>query len=300
MSKPSFAKTVALRGDPSCREALVRIAREAFRQIAANRAVVLESDAPEGAHQLRIGLTRLRAALKLFRPLLVEAQAGRIARHARNLARAVGALRDADVLIEDIVAPASAVPGADAAAMEALTAALARHRLAMRDAARDALRSADWSALMLELTLWPGTLGDVRALDRPVSDYAGRALDRSWRKVARMGRRIDDLDAEQRHALRRALKRQRYGAEFLQTLYPARKVRPFTRRLKTLQDIFGYMNDVEMARGLDAIALRHGVEPAGLQAAGFTLGWHSARLGAALDHAGAYWRALKRETKFWR
>lgn len=304
--EPAFAAPVSFRGNHSCREVLRRIVGEAFRQITANRKVVLDSDDPEGAHQLRVGLTRLRAALKLFRPLLTESRSARIEAHARTLARAVGELRDVDVLMTDIHAPATAVPGADPEAMAALKAALASHRLAVRDKARAALSSEDWSALMLELTLWPATLGDCRALDRPVSQYARQALDRTWRKIDRMGRRIDDLDAEQRHDMRKGLKKMRYGAEFLRPLYPARAAGDFTRKLKILQALFGYMNDVETARAIETIAARYcltqptHVTALCMKAAGFTLGWHTARLDAAWHDAARDWHALKREKKFWR
>lgn len=298
--QPSFAEPPKLRRRQTCREALILITRETFRQIAANRKVVLETDDPEGAHQLRVGLTRLRAALKLFRPLLEPSRIERLELHARALARSVGQLRDADVLIGDIVAPAAAVAGADAAAFAELEAALAAHRIRMRDRARATLASEEWSALLLELTLLPGTLGDCRRLDERLGRYTRHALDRTWKKVAGKGRRIDELDAEQRHAMRKSLKRLRYGAEFLRKLHDRHRVRPFVKRLRKLQAIFGTMNDVEMSGILYQIANEApGDRGAAMKAAGFTLGWHTARLEAAWHHARADWKTVSRTKKFW-
>ena len=73
--------------------------------------MALETDIAEGAHQLRVGLTRLRAAHRALEPLLDTPAFHQLEDDARAIARAVGELRDADVLIEDIYAPvAGAVP----------------------------------------------------------------------------------------------------------------------------------------------------------------------------------------------
>jgi CHAD domain-containing protein len=56
-------------------------------------------------------LTRLRAAHRALKPLLDTPAFHRLEDDARSMARAVGELRDADVLIEDICSPvAGAVP----------------------------------------------------------------------------------------------------------------------------------------------------------------------------------------------
>ena len=55
------------------------------------------------------------------------------------------------------------------------------------------------------------------------------------------------LDAEQRHEMRKALKNLRYQTEFFAPLFERRDTRRFVEQLKTLQDVFGYINDVRMA-----------------------------------------------------
>lgn len=298
--KPSYAERVKLRANLSCREALLRLVAEGRRQIEANRKVVLETDDPEGAHQLRVGLTRLRAVVRLFDELLDAHKVRRIDMHARNIARTVGALRDDDVLIEEIHAPASLLPGADAAGMAALRQALVARRARHREAARLALQGEDWSALQLELTLWPSMLQTRDDLDRAIGKWAPQALKRTWAKVEKRGRRISALSPEERHSMRKALKRLRYGTEFLQTLYPSRKVRPFAKRMKALQDVFGYLNDVETAGSMLTLqAESPALAGAMHQAIGFTLGWHKARAEASWSDARAQWRELKKAKKFW-
>ena len=66
-----------LEPDHTCAEAFALIVQSAADQIAANRRAVLETVDPAAAHQLRIGLRRLRSALSAFRPLHDTAGAAR-------------------------------------------------------------------------------------------------------------------------------------------------------------------------------------------------------------------------------
>ena len=81
--RPGHAENVELAKGATCREALAAFVQSAMQQIIVNRLVVLETDDPEGAHQLRIGLRRLRSALWAFRPLIdTPSTRGRINMHA--------------------------------------------------------------------------------------------------------------------------------------------------------------------------------------------------------------------------
>ena len=69
-------------------------------------------------------------------------------------------------------------------------------------------------------------------------------------EIRKLGQNLGRLDAEHRHKLRKALKNLRYQAEFFAPLFGRRDAHRFIERLKTLQDVFGYINDVRMAPGL--------------------------------------------------
>ena len=60
---------------------------------------------------------------------------------------------------------------------------------------------------------------------------------------------------EQRHELRKELKKLRYAVEFLSPLYPDKRVAPFLKRLKNLQNVFGELNDAATRQG-DVLAAR--------------------------------------------
>jgi CHAD domain-containing protein len=105
------------------------------------------------------------------RPLVTRGSLEVFERSARDIGRCVGGLRDADVLISGIHAPAAAA-ASDKRGFAELHEALVRDRSVKRDEVRTALRGPDWARLQLYLTLWPSTLEEGGELDKSVSKHA--------------------------------------------------------------------------------------------------------------------------------
>jgi inorganic triphosphatase YgiF len=293
------AELPQLTEDHTCAEALTLIMQSAVQQIAANRMAVLETDDPDSAHQLRIGLRRLRSALLAFRPLSDAPALRDLESHARVLARSVGELRDADVLIEEIYAPVAGIIKTDPG-LPRLREALLAHRAGERKRVRSELCGQQWSVLQLYLALWPRTIEDAKKLSTPVAKFARSALKKRWRKVAESGERLDDLTIEQRHAMRKALKTLRYTAEFFASLYPEHATRQFIKEIRGLQEVFGYLTDVVAAERLNAICHAGcGDSPEAQRAAGYVLGWHNAQAAHAWTEAHKGWQKLAALPRFW-
>jgi inorganic triphosphatase YgiF len=297
--EPQRSEPPRLGTDHTCAQAFARIVQSAAAQIAANRTAVLETDDPDAAHQLRIGLRRLRSALCAFRPLSDTPASRELEGHARVLARSVGELRDADVLIEEIYAPVAGTmrghPG-----LPRLREALLGHRDRMRQRVRAELCGQQWSVLQLYLALWPRTIAGSEALATPVAKFARSALKKRWRKVADSGERLDDLTVEQRHAMRKSLKTLRYTAEFFASLYPEPATRPFIKQIRSLQEVFGYLNDVVAAERLNAICHAGCADsPEAQRAAGYVLGSHNAQAAHAWKDAHKGWQKLDALPRFW-
>ncbi|HJU30631.1 MAG TPA: CHAD domain-containing protein [Hyphomicrobiaceae bacterium] len=292
------AGSLELRSGQSCAEVFGILVHTAAEQIAASRNLVLESEAPAAAHQLRIGLRRLRSALVAFRPLADSPGLRGLEEQARTLAHSVGALRDADVLIEDICGPVTAAMRVDPGLVR-LNEALAAHREEARRRVRLELCSRPWAVLQLKLALCRNG-NDDNALAVPIGDFARSAMRRRWRKVAASGARLEHLSIEERHAMRKALKQLRYTAEFFASLYPARATRRFIKEVRALQEVFGYLNDVAAAERLTAICNTACAEsPEAQRAAGYILGWHNAQAARAWRHAHAGWKKLEAMPRFW-
>ena len=95
------------------------------------------------------------------------------------------------------------------------------------------------------------------------------------------------------------MKKLRYMTEFFAPLFPGNEVKPFVKQLKTLQDVFGYVNDVRMAEQLRTIAAERGEGPDCAVAAGIVLGTHEEKAAETWTHAKQEWRRLKSRDRFW-
>ena len=71
------AERVDLVAGISTRDGFKAIGRACLRQIVGNGPALLKGD-PEGVHQMRVGLRRLRAALSLFAEMLSDPQTAAI------------------------------------------------------------------------------------------------------------------------------------------------------------------------------------------------------------------------------
>ena len=100
------------------------------------------------------------------------------------------------------------------------------------------------------------------------------------------------------HALRKSLKKLRYGIEDLASLYDPQRAKPYARGCKRLLDLLGAINDSAMTDRL--IAQLGGGGAAELEAALATLGdWNGARREQAFHHLGKAWKALRESRPFW-
>ena len=132
---------------------------------------------------------------------------------------------------------------------------------------------------------------------RLARDFAHDALDKRLKKAVKLGRRIETLDGEERHELRKRLKKLRYALHFFSSLYPEEDVKPWLRHLSRMQDVFGGLNDVATAHLiLDGIADGRALKTA----AADVIAWHEKH--AAKDWKGAIslWKRFAGTVPFWR
>src|SRR5262249_58572142 len=110
---------------------------------------------------------------------------------------------------------------------------------------------------------------------------------------------LKKLDAEHRHEMRKALKRLRYQLEFFAPLFGKRDTERFIQRLKTLQEVFGYINDVRMASKLVELQQQSEGGIDGARAASYAVGHHEAQAAHVWRSAGEAWNDLKHARRFW-
>ncbi|PTQ60744.1 inorganic triphosphatase YgiF [Sphingomonas sp. PP-CE-3G-477] len=255
ISKACKTERVALSRTASAADAFEAVAGSCIRQYRLNETILLDQADAEALHQARVALRRLRSAFSIFKPLLDGDEVPHFRSELRWLGSVLGEARDLDVLL------AKAKPGAS------LFQDLIRARDAAYAAVDTALSSDRVRALLLDLTEWLvcgawHTAPSMRdALDAPARQFAAETLHKLRRRVGKRGRSLPTQADEERHEVRKAAKRLRYGAEFFGSLFPgkkrARRYGKFLKSLEKLQDQLGALNDMATAPTvLDRLGLR--------------------------------------------
>lgn len=298
------ARDIALERGFTAADAFHEIIHECADQIATNAEMVRSADGMDPTHQLRIGLRRLRSALWLLSRFTANDEVRRLDGEAAWLAAEAGRLRDLETMY------AAAAKLADAHGDEPGLRLVARRLAALASEERASLRNATRTARVHSLILdamrfaesrgWETGDADPMRRESPALDVAGEALSRCWRNVRRKARKIETLNVEERHALRKQLKKLRYAIEFFATLYDDRKVDRTVRRLRRLQDVFGEVNDAAaMGERLNQADIVDDGDPVLQRGIGWALGAANAHADIAWGHARAEWRELKDGKRFW-
>jgi triphosphatase len=290
---PRQAMPVRLTPDGGTAAAWLAVLGSCADQILANASQIASGEhAPEHVHQLRVGLRRLRSALRLFDGMGAEASLGE---SAAILFRRLGGARDMVVIEGEFAtelidamryagvngdAPTAAPAGDEASPAEVLREA-ASQRLML-----DLLAALHAPAASIE----PDASGAPLAL----RDALARRLNRWHRQVVVDVKRFGELDDASRHRLRKRAKRLRYAAEFSGSLFDRRGLRRYLAGLRALQDRLGAITDVVMA--MHAFARTRDRDPRAM----FALGWLAARHERLIAEAGPDLKAFARVEHFWK
>ena len=239
----SYYKSEPVRLTPgmTAMQAFEAIAFNCIRQYRLNEDVLLAGDGAEAVHQARVGLRRLRSALKLFKPMLKGKKRDVFMAELGWLAGLLGQVRDLDVIMA-------------LTSDTALQAQLKHHRQAAYADLLLALHTHRCRALFLDLSEWLVAGGwrqrkagaKLRAMSARA--FAGSALDKWMGRVLVDDQRIDQLDDAARHAVRKSAKVLRYGVEFFALLFDEKGERKprirFLSYLEDVQDHLGELNDM--------------------------------------------------------
>ncbi len=295
MARPPLIDDVMSR-EEACRAILF----DCLAHLSANIEPV-KSRNPEGLHQLRVALRRLRAAFVSFADTMPAAVD--LNDRAKIIGRTVAPARDADVFLDDLFTQA-------VLRMEPLKAFDVFRKRAEKVRARawnaaikevcspDFKRFEDDVAAAAERLAWP----TQDAIPLPVMVPA--IIERHRRRVMKRGRCLKDMDAHHCHRLRIALKRLRYTAEFFAPLYERKAVKGWLGPLKDLQDRLGHLNDVAQVRSVLGRLMMEETSSASLQAelshaAGLIQGWHQARAERIAEKTLKRWKRFKHAEPFW-
>jgi triphosphatase len=230
-------------------------------------------------HQLRVGIRRLRTALREL-PGLDTARK----RHEGGLVtafRALGARRDRTHVLGQVRAAIEAAGGQPLLPVDGDDGA---------DAA-NAVRSAGFQDALLALLM---RAAECRAhTGKRVKRAVEPRLAKLHAQVEKDGRRFDRLTEPQQHRVRKRLKRLRYLAEFVAPLYGGRATRRFLGAVKPAQEALGRFNDERVAQALYEEAAR------GDPDARFGADWLAGRHEAQVQACRKALRNLAKAKRFW-
>jgi inorganic triphosphatase YgiF len=309
---PVKAVPVNIPPKATSREAFKIIGRACLKQIAGNEHALNKGD-PEGVHEMRVGLRRLRAAMSLFSDLLGDPQTAAVKAEVKWLTRQLGPARELEVLVKRVITPIKS-QRTHWRGVGSLSQEFSERREAAVMRAQRAVKSARFRALTFEIARWLEagkwtTPHDDLVRDRgnlPITVSAAGELSSRWRRMRKKGRTLAELGASDRHKLRIQAKKLRYAVDFFSSLFKnkrsvARRNR-FLRELERLQDGLGDLNDIAVHEDrIAAASVRRGQpNPSRAFAGGLLTGREDARMPTAMATTIAALANLAESKPFWR
>lgn len=256
---------------------------------------------PEYIHQMRISTRRLRAALRLFGPLLPDSLAAALLPPLSELMAVLGPARDLDVLLAEIAAPVlTALP--DEPRLAALVGIITERRFVARQEALRFMRSPRYGGIVLQALMalhepfesvkvgaggtatnrHAANLEKIMGSDTALMGTARTLIEFAQNRLRRLRKKVLTLAGETRidnppslHALRIDIKRLRYALEFFTPLASPKALRNMLLHLTRLQDSLGQINDLASAGEL--LMSCADADPRLREAVTLIGGWHGPR-----------------------
>jgi inorganic triphosphatase YgiF len=304
--KVRTAGDIKLTLDMNAEAAMEAILWHSLAHLQANHASTLAGNKPEGVHQMRVALRRLRTCISLYKPLLAgSAIQLDILKDINWINGILGEARDWDVLDETLILASAQASHAEL--LKPTRDSLRQLRHSAYTALREALSSVRYHRLLLTIGHWLMQREWRQNLDQhaqeilpmPAELYAAQVLRRQHRRLRKHGKKLLKLTPAARHQVRIESKKLAYGARFFRALFPhARQQKAAAHYINTLSDLrdqLGHLNDVAVAKDyLNRLNLT-----VDSPAYYFLQGWFAAQEAFALQLLPDTWDSLRCQSPFW-
>lgn len=221
---------------------------KAVLRVLQNDAGVRLTDDVESVHQARVGTRRLRSDLRTFAPLVDTTWSDALRAELSWFADLLGAVRDADVLIERIERDLEGLSRSDAAHAGAIQSRLGSQRDAARVVLRDAMGSDRYVALLDRMV---NTALDPKVLPKatgPAATLLPRLAAKPWDALAKAVKKAGNDPADEvLHAIRIRAKRARYAAD-VAALVIGKPAARFADAVAGVQEVLGDHQDACVRR----------------------------------------------------
>jgi inorganic triphosphatase YgiF len=287
----TLAEQPALRTDMSADAALRAMVGACLAQILPNVAALAGGvGETEHLHQARVGLRRLRSALRVFGEGSDDVDATWQPALAELFAH-LGSARDQDVLADTLL-PALRAAGAP----DLIEDSSAADKTGADDTVGEVLRAPACGLLLLDLMAFAHGVAeaDDRPSAPPLVERVRPLVEHLQRQLKKDAAEFLACDDSRRHRTRKRLKRLRYAVELLSSVCRGKAVKRYLARLRPAQDALGLYNDLTVAEALFRGRLEH--DPR----AWFALGWLAAQRQKLLADAAQALAELPRSARIWR
>jgi len=233
-----------------CEDAFAAICHVCLHDFMLNAEALETAEGVEAVHKGRVAIRRLRAGLRLFKPLVCDDKYKALDDELKWLSHLFGGARDLDVFQEKTFLPAAQraeLPGAPR-----LADFTGKKRDDAHAALNSALKSERARTLMIDLLSWieNGSWRQSQAIANAgtISQFARKRLSKKLKKLMKEGEDLETIDPEERHTTRIRAKKLRYMASFFENLPGVTKSTPIARLLnclETVQENLGELHDGE-------------------------------------------------------
>ena len=250
----------------------------------------------EATHRMRVAIRRMRSLLKLipehYRPRARrELESG-----LRDIARALGRVRDLDVLLLDLQHYAASLPPDEKAQILSVISRLDRRRAKERERLKALFDSKSYARFLRQLKRFGKTSGKgARRLRRRSAPHQLRhilpvLLHQSLAQVKAYDAVLPAADIEVLHELRVEFKQLRYALEFFQPILGSSSG-SYLRSVRAMQDYLGRVNDISVFT--DTVSRLKKLSPAEAQSLERYRAARLAEREALREDFAALWRRFK-------
>lgn len=265
--------------------ALCEMIASCLQQILPNSAEMMtEPNEAEHVHQARVGIRRLRSALRVFGHWSKQTdQTWEVT--LKTLFNQLGTIRDRDALEEKLL------PRLRAAGAPYVKLPIQPHQEEIHTF-KDPSYTTLWLAMIQFIQVSSESQHEQNIVD-DLTELATAEIKHMHRQLLKDAENCLDLNDMMWHRMRKRLKRLRYCVEFISSLYDKKQVRQYLNALSPVQDILGQYNDVLIAEALFKQQVEQHPQ------AWFALGWLAAhREQLRLESASAL-QQLQYAKVFW-
>lgn len=247
VKKPKKKREI-LPADPMAEAGRKILARQ-IRRMKRHEAGSRTGEDIESVHQMRVAIRRMRSLFNLIGAHYRRKTVTKYSRGLRDIARALGAIRDLDVLILDLQAFQASLPPAAQDDLAQVIAILDCRRGAYRVSLNKRFDSKPYARFIRQLQRLAKRPGRgarrVKRVDMPhqVRHVLPPLLHERLARVKAYDTALPAADDSTLHALRVEYKQLRYALEFFQPIL-GRSAGPFLDQVKAMQEILGRINDI--------------------------------------------------------